>query len=360
MKKICFVSRGLKAGGMERAMTSFANYLAENGYVVTIVCLFRTDSFFPLNENIKVYWPKLNRKSFSRLVYAALVFPHIRGKINLVKPDIIVSYGEWFNPYVLLVTRGLNIPVYVFDRMGPDLNLGLLLGQAKKYLYGFSAGVVVQTKLAAEKVSQRTKATRIEVIPNALNPVNVIKRSRNKQIVSVGRLEKEKGNIILLTSFALIKSSDWTLHYVGDGPEKENLLQEANHLGIQDRVIFHGFKNDFTKVLAESEIFVLSSYYEGFPNALIEAMSVPLCCISSDCVAGPRDIISHGINGFLFEPGNYTQLSELINELISDPERMIKVETEAYKIREKLEFKKITKRYLEFIEGAQAGPKKSQ
>jgi len=142
---------------------------------------------------------------------------------------------------------------------------------------------------------------------------------------------------------------DWSLHIVGDGIERKKLEKETEILGIEDRVVFYGHLKDFSRILSESEIFVLPSLYEGFPNALVEAMSVPLACISSDCVAGPKDIITNGINGILVPQSDSTALAKSLQILIKDKALRDCLSKNAYKIREELNFEKIAGRYLDFI-----------
>ena len=104
-------------------------------------------------------------------------------------------------------------------------------------------------------------------------------------------------------------------------------------------------------MLGESEIFVLPSLHEGFPNALLEAMSVPIACISSNCTAGPADIIKHGINGLLVKPGDENELEEAINKLIENPELRKSMAEEAYKVRDRYNYEKIADEYVKFIQG---------
>ena len=128
-----------------------------------------------------------------------------------------------------------------------------------------------------------------------------------------------------------------------------DLKATADTLGITDRVHFEGRKEDFAKDLSESEIFVLPSLSEGYPNALIEAMSVPLPCISSDCVAGPSDIIKNGINGILVEPGNADAMAKAMTLLIENKDLRDNLAKEAYKIREELATEKIAQKYLDYV-----------
>lgn len=347
--KICFVSAGLEGGGMERSLTNIANYAAGKGYQVTILNLFKTDVFFDLHPDITLIWPDLDRASTHRLQYAARLIPYIRQQLKQVKPDTVLSFGEWFNAYVIMATKFLGIPVFVSDRMGPMLKIGFLLETTRRIMYRFATGIISQTTTAEKILFQKTGAKNIIVIPNALNVIDTDTTVKKKQIITVGRLSREKGQSVLIRAFAALENIDWTLHIVGDGKEKENLENLALCLGVSKRVYFYGHLKNFNTILGESEIFVLPSLYEGFPNALIEAMSVPLACISSDCVAGPSDIIEHGYNGFLFEPNDEKRLTELLKQLIQDPELRNNLARNAYEVRQELALNKIADSYLEFI-----------
>jgi GalNAc-alpha-(1->4)-GalNAc-alpha-(1->3)-diNAcBac-PP-undecaprenol alpha-1,4-N-acetyl-D-galactosaminyltransferase len=348
-KKICFIGGGLRGGGQERALTSLANYFARLGNHVTIINLFRTEQFYELTCNIEVHWPKIDRRKHQRLVYALLLLPYLRRTIKTTNPDVLLSFGEWFNPYVILSTRFLGFPLYIFDRMGPQMKLDLIIEISRKALYRYATGIIVQTNIAAKLIFKRTGSKNIIVIPNPVNVINADTSIKKKQIVSVGRLSREKGHIVLLRAFAKLTQKQWTLHFIGDGPERLNLIEEALLLGVSERVRFYGHKKSFDKILAESDIFVLPSFYEGFPNALIEAMSVPLACISTDCIAGPSDIIEDGTNGLLVETGNVTTLESALKLLIENPDFRNKLALEAYKVRETLAFNKIVQQYNDFI-----------
>ncbi len=349
IKHICFISAGLAGGGMEKSLTNIANYAALQGHRVTIFNLFTTEVFFDLHPSIKVIWPSIDRQKYHRLVYALKLLPYIRRGLRELNPDTVLSFGEWFNGYVLLATRFSGTPVFITDRMGPLLDIGPLLETARKILYKYADGIIAQTKVSAEILYNKTGATKIKIIPNALSPVDTETSLKKNQIVTVGRLSREKGHVTLLEAFAKIKNKDWTLHIVGDGKEKQNLMKQCKDLCIESRVVFYGHLKDFGKILGESDIFVLPSFYEGFPNALIEAMSVPLASVSSNCVAGPADIIRHEHNGMLYEPGNIEELTIILNNLIGNTDLRQSLSNEAIKIRETLEFKKIAQQYLDFI-----------
>jgi glycosyltransferase involved in cell wall biosynthesis len=349
LHKICFVCAGLGNGGQERSLTSLANYFVSKGSEVSIISMFKTDVFFELDERISITWPTIERKKYNRLIYSIIIVPYIRKSIIKIRPDVIISFGEWFNPFVILTTRFLNIPLYISDRMGPNLYLGWMLETARKLTYRYATGIIAQTKIASEILLKKTKAKNIKVIPNAVNVINTDISVKKNQIVTVGRLSREKGHTILLKAFSQITQKDWTLHIVGNGSKMQELTDETIRLGIEKQVIFYGHLKDFSKVLGESQIFVLPSHYEGFPNALVEAMSVPLACISSDCIAGPRDIIEDGINGILVKTGDVSELTDALTLLIENSGLRKKLAIEAYKVRERFNFDTIAQQYLDFL-----------
>lgn len=348
-KRLCFIGQGLKPGGSEKHLVGLANYYSRQGHQVSIVNLFNTERFFEIEKNIQIFWPKINREDYNRFMYAARILPYVRSKVKLSRPDVVLSFGEWFSPFTILSTRFLNIPLFTFELMGPDISFGYVIEKLRKITLKHANGTIVQTNIAKEIIQKRTGSKNIGVVPTPLNEINADISIKKKQIVTVGRLSKEKGHVILIKAFSQLCQNDWTLHIVGDGPERIKLEEEVDILGISNRVIFYGFQKDFSQILGDSEIFVLPSFYEGYPNALIEAMSVPLACISSDCVAGPSDIITDGENGLLVATGDVDALTHAILRLIESPKLKSRVTLEAYKIRETLSFDKIAQQYLNFI-----------
>lgn len=346
---ICFVAAGLEGGGIERAFTSLANHYDKNGYTVSVILLFKRPHFFSLNEGIRLVEPDADRTSINKYVYAMRMIPYLRRSITILQPDTLISFGEWLNPFVILSTRFLSIPLYVADRMSPAIRLGRLQEFAKRMLYRMAEGVIAQTQHAAVTIANKTGAKNIAVIPNPVNIFQYPTVPKKNIIISVGRLSKEKGHRFLIEAFAKLDAPDWTLSLIGDGDQRNALEAQAAELGVKDRVIFHGHLKNFESLLAEARIFVLPSLLEGFPNALIEAMSVPLPCISSDCVAGPADIIKHNYNGILIKPGDSQQLTQSLRELMNNESLQRKLSAHAFEIRRELQFETIANRYADFI-----------
>jgi len=308
----------LAIGGQERALVLLANALAEKGVKVFIITLFKTSVEFDLHSSITVFLPDIDRRKINKFIYAIRIIPFIRGLIKQNKPDSIICFGDWFNAFAIMATRGLSSKMIITNRMGPNLFLGNFIETMNRIFYRFADELIVQTESAKEILSNKYNIKKITVIPNPIQLNTYERPILKKQIITVGRLSREKGHQVLLKAFAHLQDKEWTLHLVGDGKERESLEYLSKDLQIENRVFFHGKMQDFEHLLLGSQIFVLPSFYEGFPNSLLEAMRVGLCCVASDCIAGPSEIITNGINGLLFKPGNEVQLAELLNQLIED------------------------------------------
>lgn len=344
--KIAIINNGLAGGGIERASTSMANQFAKWGHEVHIVALYKREHFLPIENSIKFTEPN---KEFGGKTYMLFLMRYIRKQIKRINPDTILAYNEWTNPYVLLALQGLKYPIYVSDRMSPLMPSPKLTSILKKIYYKKAAGVIAQTEFAKKIISERNGVVRIKVIHNPVNAIDYIPCEKQNSIVTVGRLTKEKGHRCLVEAFSKIKHTDWKLSIVGDGKEMDGLVELVTQLGLTDRVIFHGHKLNFAKELSEAKIFVLPSLSEGFPNAVIEAMSVPLPCIATRCTEAMDEVVRDGVNGLLVEKGNPDALAAAIDKLIDDNELQQKLCDNAYTVRQTLAFEKIARDYLDYI-----------
>lgn len=349
LRSVLIINNGLSGGGIERSSTTLANNLADKGYKVTIVALYKSVHFFTLQDNITFIEPSFSRNNYNKFIYLFKMMVYIRHNIKLLKPDTILSFGEWTNPFVFFSNLGLNVPIYLSDRMSPELVMPFYNRILKQISYFNANGIIAQTGYAKNVIFKTTKAKNIKVIPNPVNTIERLKIPQINTIVSVGRLSPEKGHKYLIEAFSKINNNDWHLSIIGDGPEKDNLLKQVSDLSISDRVIFHGHMKDFTKELSEAKIFVLPSLQEGFPNALLEAMSVPLACISTIYFKGDSEIITNDVNGLLVKAGNVNELTDALVRLINNPDLRHNLQTNAYNVRQTYGMEEIVKLILSFI-----------
>ena len=178
------------------------------------------------------------------------------------------------------------------------------------------------TKKDKKKKKKNLPADHVYVIPNPVRKIDSKYAPLvNKKIISVGRLDYQKGFDNLIQGFAVLHSKypDWELNIYGDGSLRENLQKQIDRLELSNTVHLCGRTNNIDSKLDESSLFVLSSRFEGFPMVLVEAMSHGLPCVSYDCPNGPSDIIQNGHNGLLVENQNLSALIHAIETLINDP-----------------------------------------
>ena len=181
--------------------------------------------------------------------------------------------------------------------------MGRLWSALRKYMYPRATALVVQTEGIADYFREWLKSTPIEVIPNAVPaprssdvPVvteqDVLERPPSQVILGMGRLSNEKGFDMLIDAFSLLAHEfpEWKLRILGEGPLRDSLQATINERGLQDQIELVGWVADPELLLDQGDVFVLPSRYEGFPNALLQAMSRGLACIGFDCQGGLKDI----------------------------------------------------------------------
>lgn len=160
------------------------------------------------------------------------------------------------------------------------------------------------------------------IIKNPLAPELLHKRKLNskkeKIILNVGRLDHQKNQDLLIRAFANINNDDWSVNIIGEGSNRVMYEKLIKALNLEEKVNLLGNQPDMETYYNQSSIFVFTSRYEGFPNALMEAMSFGLPCISTDCPSGPSELISNDLNGFLIPVENQNLLEKKMRQLMDD------------------------------------------
>lgn len=349
-KNVLFVIGGLDFGGQERALCTLANSLESRGLGVTIICLFQTPIAFSLNRSIEVVQPAFLRDQLSKYMYALKALAYLRRQVQARSPDVVVSFGDWYNSFTITACLGLGKSVHIASRMGPELKLGRFLELANRFFYRFAESMFVQTDRAKEILSSKYKCKRFCVVPNLVNMAPAIRMAPGEKVViSVGRLSREKGHAILVRAWSRVVAPGWRLRIIGAGPEAGSLKELTEELGLAGSVEFPSALSNIWRDLSNAEIFCLPSFYEGFPNALVEAMSVPLCCVASNCVAGPAELITHGHNGYLFDPGDYNQLANLLGDLVEQHETRQHLAQNALEVRTRLTYDNVLDSWITFL-----------
>jgi len=357
MSRICLIIPSLQSGGMERVMAELAKYFVEKRGVKVHLVLYGKSRqiFFPIPGDLKVHRPSFdfteNRRLFSTL--KTLLF--LRRTIKKIQPDTILSFGEYWNNFVLLALLGMNISIFVSDRCKPDKSLGKVQDLLRKWLYPRASGIIAQTSKAKESYTDQNLNKNIKVIGNPIYQVSSNGESTEKEniVLTVGRLIKTKHHDRLIKMFKEISAEGWKLVIVGGDALKQNGMERlkklVKKLDMEDVIEFTGTVSDIESYYKKSKIFAFTSSSEGFPNVIGEALSAGLPVITYDCIAGPSDMVDDGKNGFLvplFEDRTY---SEKLKKLMDDKNLRREMGKQAKKKIQEFSIEKIGEEYYKFI-----------
>lgn len=362
--RLSLVISSLQAGGAERVLSRMANYWAARGHDVEIVSYDRPDAppFYPLHGDVRVRGLDLLRDSRSpveALWSSAVRVRRVRRAIARHRPDAVISFLNHVNVVTLLATRGLGVPVIVSERTDPaHVPLKAPWPQLRPRVYRWAKYVVVQTPGARDFFTD--PRIRTAIIPNVVSPaparaaddrVPEAGASRTRWITAIGRLGPEKGFDLLLAAFAKIAAAHpaWHLRIVGGGPLADALARQATDLGLEGRVRFTGRVSDVFAELAASDLFVMSSRFEGFPNALGEAMAAGLPVISFNCPSGPRALIRDGVDGVLVPPEDAAALANAMERLMIDPAARATLGARAVEVVERFSEDAVMARWEELL-----------
>ncbi|MBO4620701.1 MAG: glycosyltransferase [Victivallales bacterium] len=286
----------------------------------------KRDCFYELDERAVVHRPPFPFTRRHRTWCTLKTIGYLRHEIKTLRPDTVLSFGNYWNNLVLLSTWGLQTPVYVSDRSSPVKNMGWLQKHLRVWLYPRAAGVIAQTSKAKEICGKLFRQNNYATIGNPIREIpedtNVF---RENIVLSVGRLIRTKHYDRLIRLFHELNRPDWRLVIVGGDAQNQNLMAELQKilvgLGNPSNIELAGTQKDVESYLRRASIFAFTSSSEGFPNAVGEAMSAGLPVISYDCVAGPSEMISDGVNGYLVPVFDDALFQRRLLELMDSPER---------------------------------------
>ncbi|MCM0755940.1 glycosyltransferase family 4 protein [Desulfovibrio aminophilus] len=325
--RICCVIHSLaRSGGAEKIMAWLAEGLAGRGHEVTLLTLAAPGEEAWLQPKPSVRVLSLGLASASPNVLAATLATIrrvrvLRAAILAQAPDAVLSFMDRVNVLTLLAVAG-RLPVVAAERTDPGVHRpGRVWSALRRLTFSRARAVAVQTPAARDGFPAAVRG-RCRVIANPVFPPapgGAAWTPGGPLIAGLGRLEREKGFDVLLRAFALSapERPDWRLAVYGDGSERANLERLRDDLGLSERVFFPGFTDAPQTVLREADVFVLPSRYEGFPNALAEALAQGVASLAT-ATAGSAAIVRHGRDGLLVPPGDERALARELARLMDD------------------------------------------
>lgn len=337
MKKIMFVIHALGYGGAGKMIVYLANHFSKIGYDVVIYVGEQMGKHYEMEPGVRVYQETEFFKNYYTRHFRQIF--QLRRRVKEINPDLVISFQTNQNALSVLATRGRNIPVIVSER-GDPYQYHDIVAKLKTRVINKAEGGVFQTKKAMQYYGEELQQRSV-VIYNP-NTVTGIERpeKRNNEIAFVGRFDiHQKRQDLAIEAFKIVAEAvpDVKLAFYGAGKEQEIIKKQACDLGIEDRVLFKGLVKDVPNAIKDSRLFLMTSDFEGMPNALIEAMACGLPCVSTDCSpGGASELIQSGENGIVVPCGDAKAIAAAIVRLLNNKEEAEKMGVEAQKIVEEL------------------------
>lgn len=360
--KILFHLNSMGHGGAERVVSILSHYFAENGNDVVIVTLWYSDGEYNQDERVKRRNIDLTKKELrkNRIYRVYKRWSLFKKVIREEKPDIVISFCNKANFRSAIGLLGMSIPLIVSVRNDPQVDYAPYKA-ATKFMEYKAAGCVFQTPYAQSFFSKRLQS-KSRVIFNPLAEEYLERKAESntrqvkQEIVTVGRISKQKNHMLLVSAFADIceKYPNYLLKIYGDTNDEpdvyESLKKYIQSQGMQDRILFMGCSNSIRQEIENAALFVLPSDYEGMPNALIEAMVLGLPCIATDCpCGGSAMLIENSKSGLLVPVGDKNALRDAMDYMLQNKERAEEMGQEARKVIDKVHPDKICEEWTDFI-----------
>jgi glycosyltransferase involved in cell wall biosynthesis len=336
-------------GGAERVVSILSGDFVSRGYEVEIVVYRHVEHTYPLAEGVRLSTldgiPDAGKVSLLTRLKA------IRDKVQKCNPDYVISFLTSVNMNVCIASIGLPCKVIVSERNDPNQIGGILNRLRRNLAYSFADKFVFQTHQAMKCFSKKIQK-RSQVILNPILGTFPTREKIDKRIVAVGRLNYQKNYPLLLHSFVPIakKYPDYILEIYGEGELYNTLHKLCIDLGIQQNVVFKGFQRNVHECIKNSSMYVMSSDFEGLPNALLEAMCIGIPCISTDCpCGGPRMLMEGKDNGILVPVEDVVALAEAMKQLLRDGKMWRKCSRNAYESMKELHPDNINKKWEDYL-----------
>lgn len=337
-------------GGAEKSITNLANWLANNTNNEIMLASVEGDSKpFPISNKVIYRGFEFEHRNKAQIHFQ--IYKNTKIVINDFRPDKVISF--WIQPLFYYCLTGNSSDYFYSERNDPSLEYGKIAKIMRSFILRRAKGVIFQTNDAMNYFPNNIQKKSVVIH----NPVYIkygdypIKENRDKRIVSVGRLNEQKNYSLLIDAFSRICDdyTGWTLEIYGEGILREQLQEKINAYGLEDRISLMGAHHDVIDRIYGAGLFVMTSYYEGMPNALMEAMCLGIPVICSDCpCGGPRELIENGLNGYLFKNNDCDDLINKMRIALSSPwiDQLIKNEKELCNTHSQDE---IFRKWYEFI-----------
>ena len=374
-KKVLFIINALGGGGAERALTTLLDSELFKEKLEVHLILLENKVKYPVPNYVNIHIATKLGESASRgekIASLSKMINFVKKIKKEVNPDVSISYLTRSNIINVLTGAG-NGKVFISERNNPVKTYGnnpvvkFVHRGLISHFYSRADGVISVSEGVRKSLISYINIDESKVI-TINNPYDIDRIEKlagegiekefenifreEPVLITVGRLTRQKGQDCLIEAIPeVLKSHKVQVMIIGEGELKPSLEKKAEESNISHRVHFVGWRENPFKYIKRSAVFVLPSRWEGFPNALVEAMACGCPVVASNCESGPLEILEHNEFGFLTKVDDPHDLAEKINKLLDDKEKMKDYGVLAKKRAACFHKERIAEEYLKLIDG---------
>ena len=342
-KKILLAIPQLTGGGAERVVSVWANALCEQGNEVHVLAFCKLPDEYEVSREVQVHYIAASLDAYLKMPYMQRVRA-VRRELKSIRPQYAISFLPAMQVWIMLASVGLGIKRIETIRINPwRISLtGRFQRLMWKLCYHSCYKIILQASDQKPFFSKRDQKKCV-TIPNPISELYIqhYRTTLDTQpttFVAAGRIDPQKNYKMMIEGFAKVcrKRPELNLRIFGTGTPQymDEIAAYIEQLDMREHITLMGRTPHMEKEYAKSQVFLMTSDYEGLPNALMEAMASRLLCISTDCKTGPRDLIEDGVNGFLIPVGDAEALAECIEQVLqmSEEDRTLMAQAAREKI----------------------------
>lgn len=331
MVKVLFITYNLGSGGAEKVFQILMNNLDRKKFIVQCVIVNKVLHKAYLNPNIDLH--ELNFKSSFKAIFK------IRSIIKKLKPDLVIGTITPINiilPLVKVLLPKKNRPKFLVRESTVMSNLvsdnsfrsKAIIGVLKQIYPRYHKIICQSNDIRNDMIDKfNVDPSKLHIINNPMESGKFqnSRRAENKNIkfITVGRIRPEKGHVRILEAlknFEKIYGEDYQYHIVGDFSSEEmekKVYKKVHDLNLENKVVFHGYLDEPGNILKDCDVFLQGSYFEGFPNAVMESCFAGVPVVAYDVPGGTKEIIKHGFNGFLSPDHNISDYVQKMGDAMN-------------------------------------------